>query len=203
MKRSYNLKTRKTLHDFRGFASRVKHVSKKRPMCNMFLPDSYDLLISKWIQISNSVGLRGPAGVILSLASVAQQQQRATSNETFLLQIDPVRKSNFMLRSRCASASLLAHYVFQPAPPSHIIARDSVPLFLLFFSHPPPTPPPRPYSPFGPSYVFLFFFFLCAGVGLSVNRAFIIIASSRGGWCGGRATGPRMEDKGADHGSLV
>lgn len=72
----------------------------------------------------------GPAGTIVSFAS--RLQQPATT--TFLSQIDPSRKANFMLRSRRASASLLAHYVFRPAPPSHIIARLSLLFLLLFFS---------------------------------------------------------------------
>lgn len=71
-----------------------------------------------------------PAGTIVSFAS--RRQQPATT--TFLSQIDPARKANFMLRSRRASASLLAHYVFQPAPPSHIIAPLFLSLFLFTFS---------------------------------------------------------------------
>lgn len=70
-----------------------------------------------------------PAGTILSFGS--RRQQPATT--AFLLQIDPGRKANFMLRSRRASASLLAHYVFQPTPPSHIIARLSL-LFSFFLN---------------------------------------------------------------------
>ena len=71
-----------------------------------------------------------PAGTIVSFAS--RRQQPATT--TFLSQIDPARKANFMLRSRRASASLLAHYVFRPAPPSHIIAPLSLSLSLFLFT---------------------------------------------------------------------
>lgn len=151
----------------------------------------------------------GPAGTIVSFAS--RLQQPATT--TFLSQIDPSRKANFMLRSRRASASLLAHYVFRPAPPSHIIARLSLLFLLLFFSSSffffhsqlflvllPPSCTLYLVLVFFIIFslfclvLFLFLFVFFFGVRLSgstVNRAFIIIASRRG-WCRrGRATGPR------------
>ena len=98
-----------------------------------------------------------PAGTIVSFAS--RRQQPATT--TFLSQIDPARKANFMLRSRRASASLLAHYVFRPAPPSHIIAPLSLSLSLSFSL----------------SFYFFFFFFFFFFLSLFFFSSFFLLLS--------------------------